>query len=85
MPKMGLEIKGDTGNKRIELRCEHLGGLLYVVPGEENWVCSDDLIHVHALSGFFGQLSQLNDPRITETMQRWGIYFRPSQSFSEKD
>ena len=76
MDSFGLEVKGESGSKRVELRCEHQNGLLYVVPGEGNWVCSEDLLHVHALAGFFGQLAQLNDSRVKEAMQRWGLYFR---------
>ena len=72
----GLSVKGGPGGKRVELRCEHHNGLLYVVPSEGSWVCSDEMVHVHALAGFFEQLTQLNDPRVKEAMQRWGLYFR---------
>ena len=76
MDVFGLEVKGESGSKRVELRCQHQNGLLYVVPGEGSWVCSEDLLHVHALAGFFEQLSQLNDSRVKEAMQRWGLYYR---------
>ena len=76
MDSFGLEVKGESGSKRVELRCQHQNGLLYVVPGEGSWVCSEDLLHVHALAGFFEQLAQLNDSRVKEAMQRWGLYFR---------
>ena len=76
MDSFGLAVKGESGSKRVELQCEHHNGLLYVVPGEGSWVCSEDLLHVHALAGFFGELVQLDDPRVKEAMQRWGLYFR---------
>ena len=72
----GLEVKGESGSKRLEFECEHHNGLLYVVPSEGSWVCSDELLHVHALAGFFKQLVQLDDPLVKEAMQRWGLYFR---------
>ena len=77
MSKYGLTIKGDSGGHRIEVECKHQNGLLYVVPSEASWVCTDELRHVHALAGFFRQLVDLDDPRVKEAMQRWGIYFRP--------
>ena len=76
MSDYGLTVKSDTGGKRIELECEHQNGLLYVVPSESSWVCSEDLLHVHALAGFMKQLAQLDDVRVKELMQTWGLYFR---------
>ena len=71
-----LEIKGGRGGKRIELGCEHQKGVLYVVPSEANWVCDEEVLHVHALAGFFEQISELDEPSIREVMQRWGIFYR---------
>ena len=76
MGDFGLKVKGETGSKIVELQCEHLNGLLYVVPAEASWVCSPELLHVHAVAGFLKQLVELNDPRVKETMQRWGLYYR---------
>ena len=76
MGTYGLSVKGESGSKRVELQCEHNNGLLYVVPSEASWVCSDELLHVHALAGFLKQLVQLDDPQVNEAMQRWGLYFR---------
>ena len=76
MSGYGLAVKGETGSKRLELECEHQSGLLYVVPGKANWVCSDELLHVHALAGFFGELVGLDSPAVKEAMQRWGLYYR---------
>lgn len=76
MDAYGLSVKGESGGKRVELHCEHQNGLLYVVPAEASWVCSDELLHVHALAGFLKQLAQLDDPQVNEAMQRWGLYFR---------
>ena len=76
MAEFGLKVKHDTVGKRLEIQCAHQNGLLYVVPSEASWVCSDELLHVHALAGFLTQLSALNDVRVKEIMQRWGLYFR---------
>ncbi len=77
MGELGLVVKSDSGGKRIEMECPHQNGLLYVVPGEASWVCSEDLLHAHALAGFFRQLGELDDSRVNDLMQRWGLYYRP--------
>jgi hypothetical protein len=76
MSGYGIEVKGGTGGKRIELACEHQSGLLYAVPGEASWVCSPELLHVHALAGFFRELEELDIPQVRDAMQRWGLYYR---------
>ena len=72
----GVTIKEDTGNTRVEIQCEHQSGLIYVVPAEASWVCQPEHLHAHALAGFFRELLELSDPRITALMQRWGLYYR---------
>ncbi|MDA1188126.1 MAG: hypothetical protein O2854_00380 [Chloroflexi bacterium] len=84
MGEFGLTVKHDTGGKRIEIECKHQNGLLYVVPSEANWVCTEDLMHAHALGGFMKQLSELNDTRVTDAMRRWGIYYRPRELAEEE-
>jgi len=76
MSDFGLVVDGETGSRRIQLQCDHHNGVLYVVPSEGSWVCSDGLMHVHAMAGFFRELTQLRDSRVTEIMQRWGLYYR---------
>lgn len=76
MNGFGITVKHDSDGKRIEMRCEHQNGLVYVVRGEASWVCSDELLHAHALAGFFRELVELGDERISDAMQRWGIYYR---------
>ena len=76
MGAFGLNVKHDSGGTRVELECPHQNGLLYIVPSEASWVCSEELLHVHALAGFFKQLAALDDPGVKELMQRWGLYFR---------
>ena len=76
MVEFGLNVKHDTSGKRIEMQCRHQNGLLYVVPSEASWVCSEELLHAHALAGFFKQLTELNDQRVKEILRRWGLYFR---------
>ena len=76
MADLGLTVKHGSEGKRIEMQCEHQNGLVYVVRGEASWVCSDELLHAHALAGFFRELVELDDERIGDVMQRWGIYYR---------
>ena len=76
MAEFGLTIKHDNEGKRIEMQCEHQNGLVYVVRGEANWVCEENLLHAHSLAGFFRELGELDDDRISDIMQRWGIYYR---------
>ena len=77
MADLGMNVReGSGGAKRVELQCEHQNGLIYVVSAEGSWVCDDDLIHAHALAGFFKEMTDLGDKRIRILMQKWGIYFR---------
>ena len=72
----GITVKQDTGGTRIELQCKHQNGLVYVVPAESSWVCSEDLLHAHALAGFFKDLTRLRNAEVQRLMQKWGMYFR---------
>ena len=85
MGEFGLNVKHDSGGKRLEMECKHQNGLLYVVPSEASWVCSEELVHAHALSGFFKELTALGDQRVKEVMQRWGLYFRERPLASEDE
>ena len=76
MAEFGLTVKHDSGGKRVEIQCAHENGLLYVVPSEASWVCSEELLHAHAIAGFFRQLIELDNPQVKDLMQRWGLYFR---------
>ena len=76
MAELGISVKWGDGGNRIEMQCKHRNGLLYAVPSESTWVCSQELLHAHALAGFFKQLTELDDRRVKEIMQRWGLYFR---------
>ena len=76
MADYGLSIKHGEGMTRVQVTCDHQSGLLYVVPAEKSWVCSQEHMPAHALAGFLGELKALEDPRVEALMQRWGIYFR---------
>jgi hypothetical protein len=76
MAEYGLVVKTGTGGKRVEIQCKHQNGVLYVVPSEASWVCTEDLMHAHAMAGFLRQLTELGDKRVTELMRRWGLYYR---------
>ena len=76
MAGQGLTIVHGEGMTRVQVTCIHQSGTVYVVPAEKSWVCSQKYMPAHALAGFLGELVNLNDPRVKELMQRWGIYFR---------
>ena len=76
MAEFGLTVKQGSGGKRLEMQCSHQNGLLYVIPGDGSWVCSQELMHAHALAGFFRELMELDDDRLHQLMQRWGLYYR---------
>ena len=40
---------------------------------------------VHALAGCLREIVGLEDPRIKEIMQRWGVYFRQLPIESEEE
>ncbi len=80
----GLTVKPSEGMTRIQMACLHHKGLLYVVPAEKSWVCSQEQMPAHALAGFLEELVELKDSRVKELMQRWGIYFRPLPLDEEK-
>jgi len=85
MSQFGLTVKSDSGGHRIEVECKHQNGLLYVVPSEASWVCTEELRHAHSLAGFFKELTELDEPRVGDAMQRWGIYFRPRPLTPDSD
>jgi hypothetical protein len=85
LAEYGLIVKQDSGGKRVEMQCEHQNGLLYVVPGDSSWVCSEELRHAHALAGFFRQLMELDDDRVQDLMQKWGLYYRPRSIDTEEE
>ena len=37
------------------------------------------------MAGFFRELMALDDPRVQEVMQRWGLYFRDRPLASSED
>ena len=85
MDTKGIQIKQNDDGARIKMQCEHLKGLLYVIPSDANWVCSADLRLAHSLAGFLKELGEIDDPRLHKIMQRWGIYSRNLEILSEED
>lgn len=75
-PPGGLAVKTGPDLARVRVSCTHQSGLIYAVPGDRSWVCSDELRPAHALAGFFRELIALDDPRVAALMQQWGIYYR---------
>ena len=76
MVEYGLMVRHGQGMTRVQISCMHQSGLLYVVPAEKSWVCSQEQMPAHALAGLLAGLMDLQDPKVKELMQRWGIYFR---------
>ena len=85
MSEHGLLIKQGQGMTRVHFSCIHQSGLLYVVPAEKSWVCSQEYMPAHAIAGFLKELMDLKDNRVGELMQRWGIYFRQLPLEDEPD
>ena len=71
-----ITVKTGPDLARVQVSCPHQSGLIYVVPSERSWVCTDELRPAHALAGFFREMIALDDPRVADLMQQWGIYYR---------
>ena len=61
---------------RIRVSCEHQSGLIYIVPAERSWVCTNNRLPAHAIAGFFRELVALQQPAVSQLMKDWGIYYR---------
>lgn len=81
----GITVKTGEGMARVQVTCPHQSGLIYVVPGERSWVCSDELRPAHAIAGFFRELIALKDPRVESLLQQWGLYYRSLPLDSETE
>ena len=76
MSTYGITIKNASEGNRITLTCEHNGGIIYIVPSESSWVCSEENIGAHAITGFFEDLTSIESTQVTALMQKWGLYYR---------
>jgi len=76
MSRYGITIKNASEGNRITLTCEHNGGIIYIVPSESSWVCSEENIGAHAITGFFEDLTNIESTQVTALMQKWGLYYR---------
>lgn len=83
----GVTIKTGEEMARVRVTCPHQSGLIYAVPGERSWVCTDELRPAHAMAGFFRELIALKDPRVESLLQQWGLYYRslPLESEGEPE
>jgi hypothetical protein len=81
----GITVKQGSGGSRVEMECEHQRGLVYIVPADASWVCTDDLRPAHAIAGFLKDLARLDSPQVNDAMQRWGIYYRELPLEAAKD
>lgn len=84
MTEGGFTLKAGPGSASMAMQCPHQNGLLYMVPGDRSWVCEDDVRPAHVLAGFFQEIAALDDARIREAMNRWGLYYRPRSLASEE-
>ncbi len=72
----GVTVKTGEDMARVQVTCPHQSGLIYAVPGDRSWVCTDELRPAHAMAGFFRELIALKDPRVESLMREWGLYYR---------
>ncbi len=73
---LGVTVKTSNDMARVQVSCPHQSGLIYAVPGDRSWVCTDELRPAHAMAGFFRELVALKDPRVESLLQQWGLYYR---------
>lgn len=81
----GITVKTGEDMARVQVTCPHQSGLIYAVPGDRSWVCSDELRPAHAIAGFLRELIALKDPRVESLLQQWGLYYRSLPLNSETD
>ncbi len=72
----GLNLRPGDGSDRLEMQCQHQNGLLYMVPADNSWVCSDEHRHAHVLAGFFRDIAALENAEVRAIMNRWGLFYR---------
>lgn len=81
----GITVKTGEAMARVQVTCPHQSGLIYAVPGDRSWVCSNELRPAHAMAGFFRELIALKDPRVESLLQQWGLYYRSLPLDSETE
>ena len=81
----GVTVKTGEDMARVQVTCPHQSGLIYAVPGDRSWVCTDELRPAHAMAGFFRELIALKDPRVEALLQQWGLYYRSLPLDSEPE
>ena len=72
----GITVTRGTEGSRVAFQCKHQNGLVYVARGEASWVCSEELLHAHAIAGFLKDVAALESPQVEQIMQKWGVYYR---------
>ena len=72
----GITVTQGTGGSRVAIQCIHQNVLIYATRGEASWVCSEELLHAHAIAGFLKDLVELEIPQVESIMQKWGVYCR---------
>ncbi len=79
-----MKINIKESRVKIDLECDHKSGILYIVPSESSWVCKDENLDSHSLSGFFSDIVESGDKKTMRLMQKWGVYYR-NNPFTEPD
>ena len=84
MNECAFSIKHGDQSKRFQLKCDHRGGTLYIIPSEASWVCDESSFHAHALEGFFNDLLKITDPKIEDLFNKWGLFYRSEKFETER-
>ena len=84
LEKSALKINRSESQVRIELKCDHKSGILYIVPSDSSWVCKDQNLGSHSISGFFSDIIENGDKKTIDLMQKWGVYYR-NNPFMDSD
>ena len=76
MENFGIKLNCTSNSARLELECPHQNALIYSIPSEGSWVCTEELRASHALAGFLGDIVNLQDSRISQLLNHWGLFYR---------
>jgi len=73
----GLTIKNQEDLTSIEASSSNQHGLIYITHGApKNWVAKPEEMISHTLAGFFKALNLIDDPRIKDLFNDYGLVYR---------
>jgi|TARA_B110000263_G_C15277924_1_gene496762 hypothetical protein len=80
----GLTIKNQKDLTSIEASSSNQHGLIYITHGApKNWVAKPDEMVSHTLAGFFKALTEIEDPKIQDLLNAYGLVYRELEISSE--